>query len=198
MKKILLSLLFFGCLLGAPVVHAEVNSPEQVQVLRAQLVSLLTQLISLLQQQLAVMVAQENQQSIGSSIALPNSDINNSIIMNQEPIKVEPTEISFESLNDFIFINRFQSLTSLDLYANNIHNGDTVTFTINGQTTTKKFENIEGTITRGANTGKPAYGNYQFDKIQNLQPNIEYPYTLKVERGNTFATKTGSFKTSDN
>lgn len=73
MKKILLSLLVLFCLLGAPVVHAESNTPEQVQELRIQIIQLITQLIALLQQQLQVAIDQQS--NLGQTNQTPASNV---------------------------------------------------------------------------------------------------------------------------
>lgn len=104
---------------------------------------------------------------------------------------INPIEVPFSELGgkwNFIFVSRFERSDALTLFVNNVYNGDIVTITFNGQTTTNTFT--------GGDIGEPLlYGSYQFPETIGLNPETEYPYILKVQRGDKYSVRTGVFKT---
>lgn len=192
MKKILITLAIVGLLISfSPVVKADVQ-PSQQEL--NQRLSVVQQILAILQQ-IRILQAQ-----LDSMLAQGLTVDNTPTAVGSSPVeftKIEPTQVSFENMDDFIFVSRFETSNSMSLYANNIHNGDTITFTINTKTTTKTFEDVEGIYTsKYKNIGsKKTYGGYDFPVINELQPNTEYPYTVRLDRGNNYAIKNGVFKT---
>ncbi len=87
-------------------------------------------------------------------------------------------------------------LTPFLLFTNNIHNGDILTITFNGEIITKTFDTVEGNTVTPNGMNRTSYGSYQFPVIRNLTPNTDYPYSLKIQRANLYAIKTGVFRTA--
>lgn len=108
-----------------------------------------------------------------------------------QSIPITPIEVSFNDFGnrDFIFVSRFETSNALTLFINNIFDGDTVTITFNGSVITKTFNG------KNVPSVPDLYGSYQFPETVGLTPNTEYPYILKVQRGNKYAIRTGIFKT---
>jgi len=97
MKKIIISFVLIGMLFSfAPITHAQVDSNQQIQDLKTQLIQLLTQMINVLQEQLKLAIAQQtlSQSQISNNQIEQNTYQPNSYFA---PItqSVIPSELSF-------------------------------------------------------------------------------------------------------
>lgn len=186
MKKLILSLVLVGMLIGfSPAVKAVDLPPisQLTQSEKTQWIQLLVQMISLLQEQLKVMVAQE----VALNKIVENTApkvVENSITASSAPIMASPKKMQFGE--DFPAVGMERVDNSATLIIRPAQAGDVVTYTFNGNTSME----VVNVPLQSGNLGK-----YYAHTFYELTPSTEYSVEVKLERGNQYAIRTLIFST---
>ncbi len=174
-----------------PLAKAETTQLSQQELVQKinvlQEIMRLTKLIESLRAQIAAIIAQQSQQQVAINQIQGNQSVIPSTGAASTPFVEEMKEVPFNT--PFAWCGIQSRVNYVSFYCSNIVAGDKFTLSIPG------FNPLVETVNK--------VNGYQSDyslgfEPGTLSPDTEYSYTFRLQRGNTYALKEGTFRTLSN